>query len=199
MMISDGFLWNFEDVINFASRIYFPKISLKDWTDFEWKNTINLGSYGIWLIFHYRNETFCWKKIKKMSIIKKRLRKFFVILRVFTVTFTDNFFEKVTKQEKCHFRHCIQHTNSSGLNLRGGSTRLEITWVQQRQHHRAQESARERMLSLALTMKKFQLEANFNSQSHARTILNDSDANFHFFLTFSHRRYWSTKNIPLHR
>ena len=28
--------------------------------------------------------------------------------------------------------------------LRGGSTRLEITWVQQRQHHRVQESARER-------------------------------------------------------
>ena len=36
------------------------------------------------------------------------------------------------------------------LLLRGGSTRLKITWVQQRQHHRAQESARERMLSLAL-------------------------------------------------
>ena len=30
------------------------------------------------------------------------------------------------------------------------SIRLKITWVQQRQHHRALESARERMLSLAL-------------------------------------------------
>ena len=28
------------------------------------------------------------------------------------------------------------------------ATRLKITWVQQRQHHRAEESARERMLSL---------------------------------------------------
>ena len=36
------------------------------------------------------------------------------------------------------------------LPLRGGSTRLKIAWVQQRQHHKAQESARERMLSLAL-------------------------------------------------
>ena len=34
--------------------------------------------------------------------------------------------------------------------LRGGSTRLKITWVQQRQHHRAHESARERMLSRRL-------------------------------------------------
>ena len=34
--------------------------------------------------------------------------------------------------------------------LRGGSKRLKKTWVQQRQHHRAQESARERMLSLLL-------------------------------------------------
>ena len=32
----------------------------------------------------------------------------------------------------------------SPLPLRGGSTRLKITWVQQRQHHTAQESARER-------------------------------------------------------
>ena len=30
--------------------------------------------------------------------------------------------------------------------LRGGSTRLKIPWVQQRQHHRAQESVRERVL-----------------------------------------------------
>ena len=37
--------------------------------------------------------------------------------------------------------------------LRGGLTRLKITWVQQRQHHKAQESARERMLSLALIIK----------------------------------------------
>ena len=35
-------------------------------------------------------------------------------------------------------------------SLRGGSTRLKITWEQQRQDHRAQESARERMLSLLL-------------------------------------------------
>ena len=34
--------------------------------------------------------------------------------------------------------------------LRGGSTRLKITWVQQRQYHRAHGSARERVLSLAL-------------------------------------------------
>ena len=36
------------------------------------------------------------------------------------------------------------------IALRGGSTRLKIAWVHQRQHHRAQESARERMLSLLL-------------------------------------------------
>ena len=30
------------------------------------------------------------------------------------------------------------------LLLRGGLTQLTITWMQQRQHHRAQESARER-------------------------------------------------------
>ena len=34
------------------------------------------------------------------------------------------------------------------IALRGGSTRFKITWVQQRQHYRAQESSRERMLSL---------------------------------------------------
>ena len=36
------------------------------------------------------------------------------------------------------------------LALRGGSTRLKIAWVQQRQYHRAHGSARERVLSLAL-------------------------------------------------
>ena len=36
------------------------------------------------------------------------------------------------------------------LSIRGGSTRFKITWVQQRQHHRAHESARERVLSLTL-------------------------------------------------
>ena len=35
--------------------------------------------------------------------------------------------------------------------LRRGSTQFKITWVQQRQHHRAHDSARERMLSLALS------------------------------------------------
>ena len=35
--------------------------------------------------------------------------------------------------------------------LRGGSTPLKITWVRQRQHHRVQERARERMSSLALS------------------------------------------------
>ena len=40
------------------------------------------------------------------------------------------------------------------LPLRGGSTRLKITWMQQRQHHKAQESARERMLSLLLSKNK---------------------------------------------
>ena len=62
MMISDGFLWNFEDVINCAWRIYCPEISLNDCTDFEKKNTIDMGTYGLWLIFHHRNETFYWKK-----------------------------------------------------------------------------------------------------------------------------------------
>ena len=38
--------------------------------------------------------------------------------------------------------------------LRGGSTRFKITCVQQRYHYRAQESARERMLSLALIKTK---------------------------------------------
>ena len=37
MTISDAFLWNFEDVINFASKIYCPKMSLNDCTDFEMK------------------------------------------------------------------------------------------------------------------------------------------------------------------
>ena len=40
--------------------------------------------------------------------------------------------------------------NTSIKLLRGGSTPNKITWVQQRQHHSARESARERMLSLAL-------------------------------------------------
>ena len=38
------------------------------------------------------------------------------------------------------------------IALRGGSTHNKIAWVQQRQHHRAHESARERMLSLALRL-----------------------------------------------
>ena len=40
------------------------------------------------------------------------------------------------------------------LALRGGSTPNKITWVQQRQHHSARESARERMLSLALRQRE---------------------------------------------
>ena len=46
------------------------------------------------------------------------------------------------------------------LTLRQGSTRLKITWVQQRQHHRAQESARERVLRLALIKKDFVLKTS---------------------------------------
>ena len=37
----------------------------------------------------------------------------------------------------------------AAVYLRGGSTHNKITWVRQRQHHKAHESARERMLSLA--------------------------------------------------
>ena len=47
------------------------------------------------------------------------------------------------KKENCPFMY---------LRLRGASTRLKITWVRQRQHHRVQERARERMLSLALSL-----------------------------------------------
>ena len=43
MTISDRFLWNFENVINFASPIYCPKIILKNCTHF--KKKINLGSF----------------------------------------------------------------------------------------------------------------------------------------------------------
>ena len=65
MAISDGFLGNFEDVINFASTIYCSKISLNDCIDFQKKKKINMGSIGLWLIFHHRNENFYWKIIKK--------------------------------------------------------------------------------------------------------------------------------------
>ena len=34
MTISDGFLWNFEEVINFASKIHCPQITLNDCTDY---------------------------------------------------------------------------------------------------------------------------------------------------------------------
>ena len=45
MKITNGFLWNFKDVINFISRFYCPKISLNDTTDFErQRNIINMGS-----------------------------------------------------------------------------------------------------------------------------------------------------------
>ena len=47
MTICDGFLCNLEGVINFASRIYCPKISLIDYTDFEKKIELNIGSYGL--------------------------------------------------------------------------------------------------------------------------------------------------------
>ena len=65
MTISEEFLWHFKDVINYASRIYCPKISLNECTDLDLKNTINVGSYELWLIFHHRDETFYWKKIEK--------------------------------------------------------------------------------------------------------------------------------------
>ena len=48
--------------------------------------------------------------------------------------------------------------------LRGGSTRLKITWVQQRQHHSARESARERMLSLALRARTTSQASGFKSR-----------------------------------
>ena len=71
-----------------------------------------------------------------MSIVKKRLRIFFCdITCKYSLT---SFFEKVTKQEKCNFRHCIQQMDNRELKL---------------------------------VMKKFQLEANFNLQPHARTTL----------------------------
>ena len=46
MTISEGFLWNFEDIINFASKIYCLKITSNDGTDFEKKNTINGALMG---------------------------------------------------------------------------------------------------------------------------------------------------------
>ena len=46
MTISARCLWNFEDVIKFVSKIYSPKITLNDCTDFEKKNTINMSFYG---------------------------------------------------------------------------------------------------------------------------------------------------------
>ena len=47
-------------------------------------------------------------------------------------------------------RQIDRRVHSQEYWLRRGSTRLKITWVQQRQHHRAHKSARERVLSLAL-------------------------------------------------
>ena len=53
--------------------------------------------------------------------------------------------------------------------LRTGSTGLKITWVQHRQHHRAQKSARERMLSFPLIVNFHSLwpsAVTFDSHSH---------------------------------
>ena len=60
---------------------------------------------------------------------------------------------KITKfitQNFKTFQKFWGEVSALSLPLRGGSTRLKITWVQQRQHHRAHENARERMVSLAL-------------------------------------------------
>ena len=62
------------------------KNSLSDCRDFEKKNNY-MSFYGL----RHRNKTFYWKKIK-MSM---------------EMSMEKCFFEKVIKQEKCHFRHCI--------------------------------------------------------------------------------------------
>ena len=78
---------------------------------------------------------------------------------------TENVFQIALRQSETHLARlsCSDESATEALSLalhsvprvfhlalRGGSTRLKITWVQQKQYHRAHGSARERVLSLAL-------------------------------------------------
>ena len=83
----------------------------------------------------------------------------FVLLRRFQDNLTKPFYFYLsrTRGSPCGTPSVIR------LVLKGGSTRSKITWVQQRQHHRAQESARERMLSLLLIAMKFE---QFHGDGH---------------------------------
>ena len=60
------------------------------------------------------------------------------------------FSKRSTVAEKFRIAKLVLSLSHPYTFHRGGSTRLKSTWVQHRQHHRAQESARERMLSLLL-------------------------------------------------
>ena len=42
--------------------LVFTVQKLDDCPNFVEKNTINMGSYGLWQIYHDRNESFYWKK-----------------------------------------------------------------------------------------------------------------------------------------
>ena len=69
---------------------------------------------------------------------------------------------------RCRMRYTMHRVPR--MQLRGGSTRLKITWVQQRQYHRAHGSARERVLSLALSGGSTRLEITWVQQrQHHRT------------------------------
>ena len=69
--------------------------------------------------------------------------------------------------------------------LKGGSTRLKITWVQQRQHHRVQESARERMLNLALRQSETHLVCLSCSAESATNVISPR-----------HKARWNTRGTP---
>ena len=85
----------------------------------------------------------------------KRNRDTFTTVFFFCFVLLRRFRENLTKPFYFYLSRTCDSPGGTpsviSLALRGGSTRLKITWVQQRQHHRAQESARERMLSLLLS------------------------------------------------
>ena len=90
MMILAGFLWNFEDVINFASRIYCLKIISNDCTNFEAKK-LNRHSLSSVLINFLSQKWYFLVEWKKKFDNKEKIEDIFCdVTCKYSVTFFFN-------------------------------------------------------------------------------------------------------------
>ena len=78
---------------------------------------------------------------------------------------------------------CLSHPCTFQILLRRGSAHIKITWVPHRQHHRTHKSARERILSLTLQIRK---------QEHGNIVC---DISYAMYPSNKHIFLWLFKNV----